>query len=151
MTSLLCVTTYRPISLLCILSKVLERIVYNNMIDYIRALSTKHQFGFFPGMSVLQQLLIFTENLLGSKCEVNVVYMQLLTPHLTITCSINSRKFELLGNLESGLKHIYQIDVNVSELVNHYIIYAMYFLEYLREVFWVAYCLLYLLMIYLAT
>ena len=36
------VCNYHPISLLCILSKVLERIVYNNMIDYIRALSTKH-------------------------------------------------------------------------------------------------------------
>ena len=69
------VCNYRPISLLCILSKVLERIVYNSMIDYIRALSTKHQFGFLPGRSVLQQLLIFTENLLGSKCEVDVVYM----------------------------------------------------------------------------
>jgi len=30
------VQLYRPISLLCILSKVLERIVYNNLIDYVR-------------------------------------------------------------------------------------------------------------------
>ena len=42
------VCNYRPISLLCILSKVLERIVYNNMIDYVRDLCTKHQFGFLP-------------------------------------------------------------------------------------------------------
>ena len=125
------------------------------MIDYIRALSAKHQFGFLPGRSVLQQLLIFTENLLGSKCEVDVVYIwtlrKLLTPYLTITCSINSKKLELLGNFGSGLRHICQIDFNVLELVNHYLIYAMYFLEYLREVFWVPYCLLSLLMIYLAT
>ena len=40
------VCNYRPISLLCILSKVLERIVYNNMIDYVRELTTKYQFGF---------------------------------------------------------------------------------------------------------
>ena len=41
------VFNYRPISLLSILSKVLERLVYNNIIDYLKDKFTKHQFGFY--------------------------------------------------------------------------------------------------------
>ena len=69
------VSNYRPISLLCILCKVLEKVVYNNIIDYVREKSTKHQFGFLPKRSTLQQLLVFAENVIGANCEVDVVYM----------------------------------------------------------------------------
>ena len=69
------VCNYRPISLLCILSKVLERIVYNNIIRHIQGKITEHQFGFLPNRSTLQQLLLFTEKLLEAKTEVDVVYM----------------------------------------------------------------------------
>ena len=41
------VNNYRPISLLYILSKVLERIVYNQVMDHIHSLLTIHQFGIF--------------------------------------------------------------------------------------------------------
>ena len=34
------VSNYRPISLLCILSKVMERLVYDNIIDHVWKLST---------------------------------------------------------------------------------------------------------------
>ena len=40
------VRNYRPISLLCLLSKVLERLVYNNIINSIKGTFSKHQFGF---------------------------------------------------------------------------------------------------------
>ena len=40
------VQNYRPISLLCILSKTLELIIYNKIIDFIRPLISKRQFGF---------------------------------------------------------------------------------------------------------
>ena len=69
------VCNYRPISLLCILSKVLERIVYNNIIRHIQGKLTKHQFGFLPYRSTLQQLLLFTEKVLEANSEVDVVYM----------------------------------------------------------------------------
>jgi len=51
------VCNYRPISLLCILSKVLERIVYNDTIEHVRQLSTNYQFGFLPKRFTLQQEL----------------------------------------------------------------------------------------------
>ena len=69
------VSSYRPISLLCILSKVLERIVYNNIIRHVHSKLTKHKFGFLPDRSTLQQLLVFTQNLFEAKSEVDVVYM----------------------------------------------------------------------------
>ena len=50
-----------PISLLpiAILSKVLERIIYNRVVDHIHGLSTIHQFGFLTGRSAMQQLLFY--------------------------------------------------------------------------------------------
>ena len=39
-------TNYRPISLLSTVSKVLEQLVYNNVIPYISGFFTSQQFGF---------------------------------------------------------------------------------------------------------
>ena len=67
-------SNYRPILLLCILSKVLKRVVYNNIIDYVSEKVTKHQFGFLPKRSTIQQLLVFTEKVVEQKCETDVIY-----------------------------------------------------------------------------
>ena len=40
------VLNYRPISLLCVVSKVLERLVYNNIIDFVGGSISTTQFGF---------------------------------------------------------------------------------------------------------
>ena len=72
------VNNYRPISLLCILSKVLERVVYNNILRYSECSFSCHQFGFLQGRSAVQQLLLFTERVLEAKslqAEADVVYM----------------------------------------------------------------------------
>ena len=72
------VRNYRPISLLCILSKVLEKLVYNKIMYHLENSFTKHQYGFLPGRSALQQLLVFTVKLLESKAiqaEADVIYM----------------------------------------------------------------------------
>ena len=51
------ISNYRPISLLCILSKVLESIVYGKIIDFIRPKLSKSQFGFLSNRSSTSQLL----------------------------------------------------------------------------------------------
>ena len=51
------VSNYCPISLLCILSKVLETIVYRKIIDFLQPLISKSQFGFIRRRSCLSQLL----------------------------------------------------------------------------------------------
>lgn len=52
------VCNYRPISLLCTTSKVLEKAVYNRIISFIRPKLSKQQFGFLKGRSCLSQLLV---------------------------------------------------------------------------------------------
>ena len=51
------VQNYRPISLLCVLSKVLESIIYDKIADFIYPLLSANQFGFLPNRSCLSQLL----------------------------------------------------------------------------------------------
>ena len=51
------VTNCRPISLLCIISKVLERLIYDKIIDLVGTSITPLQYGFQRGSSSLQQLL----------------------------------------------------------------------------------------------
>ena len=61
------VSNYCPISLLCVISKVLERIVYNNIIRFLDGTFSNFQFGFLPGRSSLQQLLTFINEILNAK------------------------------------------------------------------------------------
>ena len=53
------ISNYRPISLLPILAKVFERIIFKNLYNYLtdNKLLTKNQSGFRPGDSCINQLL----------------------------------------------------------------------------------------------
>ena len=72
------VQNYRPISLLCILSKILESIIYNKVIDFIHPLISKRQFGFLQNRSCLSQLLSlfsFIVNSIESKKPCDTVFL----------------------------------------------------------------------------
>ena len=56
------VTNYRPISLLCCISKVLERIVFVKTIDFITERICSAQFGLLQKHSTLHRLLLFLDN-----------------------------------------------------------------------------------------
>src|SRR5258705_477111 len=58
-----CPSNYRPISLLCIVSKVMERIVADDLRSYLfrNNLITQRQFGFRPGHSSLDLLLTLSQ------------------------------------------------------------------------------------------
>ena len=60
------VSNYRPISLLCVVSKILEHLVYVKTIDFVIRLISFNQFGFLPGRSALQQLLTTTTSILNA-------------------------------------------------------------------------------------
>ena len=62
------------ISLLCVVSKVLERLVYNNIIDYVRGSISTIQFGFLKGHSSLQQLLIFWNSVINMP-QTDTIYL----------------------------------------------------------------------------
>ena len=94
------VTNYRPISLLCILSKVLERIIYNRIMNFAMNSFTLHQFGFLPKRSTLQQLILFTEKLLDGKSnknEVDVIYMDFRKAFDSVSHNALLSKLQALG------------------------------------------------------
>ena len=63
------VSNYQPISLLCIISKILEKIIYNHTLSFLSDCFTNHQFGFIPDRSSLQQLLLFINNLITTSVK----------------------------------------------------------------------------------
>ena len=69
------VNNYRPISLLCTISKVLERIVYNAVSEFVTQSITTAQFGFIRKHSSLQQLLIFISNIMSPSKHTDVLYL----------------------------------------------------------------------------
>lgn len=74
------VTNYRPISLLSVLSKVLERCVYNNLMEHIAQFFTDAQHGFLKGRSTVTQLLSFYHNVglsLDKGLQTDVIYLDL--------------------------------------------------------------------------
>ena len=59
------VPNYSPISLLCIISKVLERLIYDKITDTV-ATSIISQYGFQRGSSTLQQLFVYFHQLIAN-------------------------------------------------------------------------------------
>ena len=51
------VSNYRPISLVCIVCKVMERYIYNSVYNIVEPLINTHQHGFMTGKSCTTQLL----------------------------------------------------------------------------------------------
>ena len=48
------VANYRPISLLCVISKILESLLFNHVIGHLTKYISNQQFGFMTGRSSLQ-------------------------------------------------------------------------------------------------
>ena len=68
------ISNYRPISLLCNVSKVFECLIYDRVISTVAKSITPCQFGFQKGTSTSQQLLLFFHQLITSKDEIDVIY-----------------------------------------------------------------------------
>ena len=74
------VTNYRPISLLCTISKLLERLVYDHLNKFIvhNNIISSSQFGFRQSHSTNQQLLLFLHRVhqsLNNKANCDVIYL----------------------------------------------------------------------------
>ena len=58
------IKNYRPISLFCIISKVLERLVFDHIIEFLSTeVINSTQFRFLRGKSTILQLLLFLEDI----------------------------------------------------------------------------------------
>ena len=74
------VSNYRPVSLLCILSKVLERCVFNRLYKHLAPVLQDAQHGFIRGRSTVTELLTFLHDIgaaLDKSLETDVVYLDL--------------------------------------------------------------------------
>ena len=74
------VTNYRPISSLCVTSKVLEKLVYQRIIEFLHPQLSPHQFGFLRSRSCLHKLLIFLSNVvlaINNKSQLDVIFLDL--------------------------------------------------------------------------
>ncbi len=72
------VNNYRPISLLCVISKVLERLVYNHLLSFVSDALSSAQFGFRRKHSTLQQMLVFLNGIYASinlNSQTDVIYL----------------------------------------------------------------------------
>jgi len=94
------ISNYHPTSLLCVISKVLERITFNPTINFLSNSFTTYQFGFLPGRSTFQQLLIFINNLFEAKNNsmgTDVIYSDLRKAFDTVSHSKFMCKLQLYG------------------------------------------------------
>ena len=72
------VRNYRPNFLLCVISEVFERIIYDKISSFVSNLLSHCQFGFRPKHSTTQQLLAFLSNIqnsFSSNSHTNVIYL----------------------------------------------------------------------------
>ena len=122
------VSNYRPVSLLCIISKVLEKIVFKVTYNYLSNTFSLHQFGFLPGRSTLQQLIVFINNLLEAKSSslmVDVIYLDFRkafdsVPHSKLLGKL--RSYGITGTLwkwfQAYLSHRTQY-VRINNILSH--------------------------------
>ena len=68
------VKNYCPISLLCIVSKVLEGLIYDKIINTVSSI-TPYRFGFQKNTSTQQQQLIYFHQLITSRVETDAIYI----------------------------------------------------------------------------
>ena len=136
------VENYHPISLLCIVSKVLERLIYDQLLVFISDSLSPSQFGFLPGRSTLQNLLIFLSDLnnnLNSRESTDVIYFDLKKPStqfVTIFYCKNFGMWVLVVICGCGSRNILVLDNNVSQLMVHFLIYLRLHQGFHKEVFW---------------
>ena len=71
------VKNYRPISLLCNTSKVLEKIIYDKIIEFVSKSISSAQFGALKGRSTIQQLLVFLHQVVNSTMQTDVIYLDI--------------------------------------------------------------------------
>ena len=90
------VTNYRPISLLCCISKVLEKVVFAQIADFVQHLFVSPcQFGFLKNRSTLQQLVAFLSTILDSiseNCQTDVIHLDIRKAFDTVSHSVLLRK-----------------------------------------------------------
>ena len=108
------VNNYWPISLLCILSKVFEQIIYDQVSEFVISTISVVQFGFLRHRSTVHQLLLFIDQLLNSlnhKSQFDTIYLDFSKAFDKVPHNLLLTKLRQIG-----------IDGNLWLLLQHYLI-----------------------------
>lgn len=94
------VCNYRPISKLCVVAKIFERIIYNNVYQAIHNSFSPSQHGFLKGRSTVSNLVVLNEYVTASMDagkQVDVVYTDYSKCFDRIDHKLLLRKLQLIG------------------------------------------------------
>ena len=79
--------SYQPISLLCVLYKILKRLIYTRVEPLINSLLPKEQAGFRRGKSTVDQIVLLDQNIEDSfeaKKKAGAIFVNLTAAHDTV-------------------------------------------------------------------
>ena len=118
------IENYRPVSLLCIAEKILEKCIYQHIFPITRQLINIEQHGFMDKKSTVSNLLLFYDNVLQSidkGKQFDVAYLDLSKAFDTVPHDLLLYKLTTLVLMDiylNGLKIIFQIEPNVLWLMD---------------------------------
>ena len=140
---------YRPISILPVLSKILERIVYKQLLSHLEnnGLLSSFQFGFRSKRSTELAVTYFTDKIRKEVDNGNILVFFFTLTHAfdTVSHSCLLNKLLSYGINNKELHSLLIICFLKRNQSNSKVLCQMpipYFLEFHREVYWVRYCLL---------
>ena len=145
---------YRPISILPVLSKILERIVYKQLLSHLEnnGLLSSLQFGFRSKGSTELAVTYFTDKIrkeVDNENIVGAVFIDLSKAFDTVSHSCLLNKLPSYGINDKELHWFTDYLFLERNQSNSKVLCQMpipYFLEFHKEVYWVRYCLLSILM-----
>ena len=104
------VQNYRPISLLCIVSKVLESCISNNIWEHLQEIMNDHQHGFMPGRSSTSQLVGVLDKIgkvLDRGEQIDVIYLDMTKAFDKFNHELLINKLRRFGFKTNLLKQTY--------------------------------------------
>jgi hypothetical protein len=94
------VSNYRPVSLLPIISKILERCVLNRIIELIRPKISRMQYGFMKGKSTVTQIITVLaniHNIFDNREKTDVIYFDLAKAFDSVPHTLLIHKLQSFG------------------------------------------------------
>ena len=135
------VTNYCPISLLGIVLKVLERCIYNRLIDHVSTHLHHFQFGFLRGKSTSSRLLHVLHEigeLLDKRIQTDIVYLDFAKAFDRVDLQLLLKKlnnFVVGGNLLEWFRSYLKGSSPKSSRKNY-----LFCLAYPKDQYWDHYC-----------